>query len=113
MFCNIYSAQDYLALPWPTNNLPNSKAKTQQFWQDLILEGFSFLWQVFLPNGMVLYLSWNLLSKSCDCHLNKQLFRAALLGFGAPPAALTSMCVVETVWASKSESGLVQDHPNF
>lgn len=110
MFCNIYGAQDYLALLWPTNNLPNSGTKTQQFCQDLILEGFSFLWQIFLPNGIVLYLSWNLLSKSCDSHLNKQLFRAATLGFGAPPAALTSLCAVETFWASESESGLVQHH---
>lgn len=93
MFCNIYSAQDYLALLWPTNSLPNSKAKTQQFWQDLILESFSFFWQVFLPNGILLYLSWNLLSKSCDSPLNKQLFRTATLAFGAPSAALTS-CVL-------------------
>lgn len=42
MFCNVYIAQDYLVLLWPTNILPNTKAKIQQFWQDLILEGFSF-----------------------------------------------------------------------
>lgn len=42
VFCNVYIAQDYLVLLWPTNILPNTKAKIQQFWQDLILEGFSF-----------------------------------------------------------------------
>lgn len=31
-----------LCLPGLTNNLPNSNAKAQHSWQDLILEGFSF-----------------------------------------------------------------------
>lgn len=74
-----YVTQDYLALLWPTNILPNPKAEIQQFWQDLTLEGFfsllENLWQVWLTNWIVLCLSWNLLSESCDSNWKKQLFR--------------------------------------